>query len=371
MPIHHGVVGDDALAEAIDAEIVEAMGIADLPGLGVAVVRDGEVVFCGGYGWADIAEDRSMQGDTPILLSSVSKTFIGTTAMQAVAAGVLDLDAPVSDVVGFPVDNPKVDGETVTVRDLLTHNSGIRDTREYSQAYADGDPTIDLESFVRGYVTEGGDYWRRGNWEDEMPGTQFSYSNVGASLGALAVGKAYNEEYADVVRRDVLEPLGMQDSAFFLSEVPKDPATPYRPRLGAGSFRELSQYGYPTYPDGMMRSSACDMGRYVAAIAAGGVLGDVRIMDEEDVDAMLTVDADAGTDEDGQAVAWAMREVDEHELYGHNGGDFGSAAEIWVDRDDRVGVVLLANSTPTSEAAFFRMLDAEVKLLELARSMSE
>ncbi|MEM1350673.1 MAG: serine hydrolase domain-containing protein, partial [Myxococcota bacterium] len=319
-PIHHAVVVDEDLASAVDAEIVDALYEADLPGLGVAIVRDGEVVFCGGYGWADIATERPMQGDTPVLLSSVSKTFIGTTAMQAVAAGMLDLDQPVRDVVGFEVNNPKVDGDAVTVRDLLTHNSGIRDTSEYSSAYADGDPTIELEDFVRGYITKGGDYYRRGNWAREMPGTQFAYSNVGASLGALAVGKAYGVEYAEVVRRDVLEPLGMEDSAFFLSEVPKEPATPYRSRLGKGAFRELSQYGYPTYPDGMMRSPACDVGRYVAAIAGGGVLEGVRIMEEEDVDEMLTVDVGAGTDEDGQAVAWAMREMGGHELYGHNGG---------------------------------------------------
>lgn len=344
VPVDHGVVVDEDLADLVDAAALRFLADAQTPALAVALVRPGEVLLSAGYGWAEIETERAMEAHTPVLLSSVSKTFIGVAAMQAVEDGVVDLDEPISDLVGFAVDNPRVDGETLTLRHALTHTSGIEDTRAYDRSYAPGDPTIGLRDFVRGYVTRGGEHWRRRNFAKRMPGAEFSYSNVGAALGALAVGEARGLEFMDLLDQDVLEPLGMEDSAYLLADLPRDPAVPYDPTLTGDAFRPWPQYGYPTYPDGLMRASVDDMARYLAAIAGGGRLGDAVILEPASVDAMLTVDPDAGTDEDGQAIIWSRRRSGDRTLLGHDGGDYGSTTELWLDREAGVGVVLLTNA---------------------------
>lgn len=364
-PVDHGVVASEALGEAVDAAALEFLDTHRLPGLAVGLVRDGQVQMSAAYGWSQLGELEPMTVDTPILLSSVSKTFIGVTAMMAVEDGVLELDDPLGAHLDFAVDNPKLDGETITVRDALTHNTGLRDTSEYGDSYVVGDPSVDLARFGEGYVTKKGEFWRSRNFSRSWPGTRFRYSNVGASLGALAIAEAEALEFMDLVRTRVLEPLDMDDSAYLLADLPREPAVPYGGTTKAGRFEPWPQYGYPTYPDGMLRSSADDMARYLAMIGGGGRLDGVELLPTARVDEMLTVDAGAGTDEDGQCVAWAMREVDGRELFGHNGGDFGSTTELWLDREAGVGVVvLLAADVPDFRA----LVELEMELLDLVES---
>lgn len=366
-PVDRGVVLDEQLANAVDDAVLDFLAPRDVTGIGVAVVVDGTPVFSAGYGWADVAGGEPLAANTPVLLSSVSKTFIGVAALQAVEHDALMLDDPLSGLAGFSVDNPRVDGETITLRHALTHNTGLRDSREYDRNYEEGDPSVELGRFLEGYLRPGGEFWRRRNWRSKRPGTDFRYSNVGASLAAYGIAHAQDDEFMTLVQRTIFEPLAMTDTAYLLSDLPREPAVPYYRTRAGNAFRPWPQYGYPTYPDGMIRSSANDMGRYLAAIAGGGELDGVRIMSSEGVDEMLTVDAKAGSDEDGQAIAWAMRRFDGRELYGHNGGDYGSTTEIWIDRDADIGIAVLLNTGATSKS-WERLMDLERELLDLAEA---
>lgn len=365
-PTSHVITSDSSAR--IDELVTEFIQNNELPGVSVGVIAQDKILHCAGYGWADLATSREMTGDTPILLSSISKTFVGVAAMQGVEEERFTLQTPLADLVGFPVDNPKVEGESITLEHMLTHNSGLRDSFEYSAAYADGDPTISLSAFSKGYVTPGGEYYRRANWSNDAPNDSFSYSNVGMAMAGLAIGRAYDTEFKAHVDAMILTPLGMEQSAYFLADLQQDPATPYKVRA-FGGVKEYEQYGYPTYPDGMMRSSACDMSRFMLAISNKGELEGTRILEEASVNTLLEINEAWGTDEHGQAIAWASREMGGHRLFGHNGGDFGSATEMWIDRDDRVGVVVLLNSDPGSSDGWQALIDMEKELLDLARKI--
>lgn len=352
-------VGEGELADEVE-RLVRELAVAErLPGVAVTLVDDGRVVYAGGFGWADIENGLPLTAETPVLLSSVSKTFVGVMAYQAVERGDLTLDEPAADLLGFPLDNPRVDGEVVTLQHLLTHNAGIEDSGEYDAHYASGDPTVDLQSFCEGYLVQGGAHWRPGNWSNRMPGDAFSYSNVGMACAASAIGQRVGRAPRELVN-DILGPLGMSETAYFLEDASTTPAVPYMP--AGNGVRPLPQYGYPTYPDGMIRSSAVDLGRYVAAMGNRGELDGERVLSEASWSAMVTVDPAFGTDEDGQAIAWAMRELDGRPLIGHNGGDFGSAAELWFDPETGDGFALAANGLPT---AWSPILQLESDLMAL------
>ena len=81
--------------EALDRLLAAAQGELGAPGLAAAVVKEGEVVFSRGYGWADRARNRRMSADVPVELGSVTKLLTGLALTEAAGAGRLDLEAPV------------------------------------------------------------------------------------------------------------------------------------------------------------------------------------------------------------------------------------------------------------------------------------
>lgn len=368
-PVTRGLVTDEALADAVDAQVLRAMATGPA-GLSVALVQGDAVIYDAAYGWADLDEGRPLTPDTPILLSSVTKTFAGVSAMQAVEDGVLSLDDPIAGLVGFDVANPRRPGEAITVDHLLHHASGIRDRSAYERSYAPGDPVPTLDAFLRDYLLPDGDLHRRAHWANHAPGEVFDYSNVGMALAAHGVAAARGTAYDQLVEERILGPLGMTHSAWYLADLSAmdqpAPAVPYGPAL-----QVFPQYGYPTYPDGLLRSTAHDMGRYLAMIVAGGTLDGTRLLDAASVDRMLTVDTTIGTDEAGQAVAWAQVEyAPGRTLFGHSGGDYGSLTLVAVDREAQVGVVALGNSNAGDIGVLLEVYGSLFDLAEAAGGAS-
>ena len=86
---------------------------------------------------------------------------------------------------------------------------------------------------------------------------------------------------------------------------------------------------------------------------------------------LLAISAQAGvltgkvSNEDGQAIAWVRREVRERTLFGHNGGDYGVSAEVWIDRAASVGIAIIMNGNMRSDNAFPAVVDLEIDLLDL------
>ena len=362
IPVDRAEGLDPLLAGAVESIARAFVDDQRMPGLGVALVDGGEVAYVGAFGWADIAAERPLEVHTPMLIASVSKTLVGIAAMQGVEAGRLSLGDSVAERVGFAVDNPYTDGERITLYDLLTHHSAIRDSGAYDASYGPGDPEIALGTFCEGYVTQGGAHWRPRNYARRMPGERFAYSNVGIALAAEAVAAGAGLSFSDLVAQDVLDPLGMVDSAYFLADLPAPPAVPYE-RSGR-RFRALRQYGFPTYPDGLMRSSAADLGSYLAAMARGGALDGERVLSEASVASLWAVDPDLQTDAGGQAVVWYRRRLARRSLIGHDGGDDGAAAELWIDPATGDGYALVANADPRSWEAWVDLERALLAVME-------
>jgi CubicO group peptidase (beta-lactamase class C family) len=352
-PVDRGTTPDEDVAAAVEDEVLAFLDGNTVPGIAVAVVAGGEVVYTGGFGWADVAAERPLTADTPVLLSSVSKTLVGVLAARAAADG-LDLDTPAGTLLGYPVVARH--GSTVTLRHLLTHHSGVEDSAVYDAHYADGDPTVSLDRFCADYLSADGELARRGNWSSRAAGEGFSYSNVGMACAAQALADHAGTDVDTLVRQTILEPLGMTDTAYLLADLETPAAIPYTP--SGRRLRAWTPYGYPTYPDGMIRSPAEDLGRYVAAMASGAP----TLLPRDAWNAMITVDPALGTDEDGQALAWAMRELDGVPMIGHNGGDYGSSAELWFDPATGDGFALAANGHPTS---FADAIELERRLMAL------
>ena len=260
--------------DAIDAQLQAAMKQHRLSGMSVAIVQDGEIVFAKGYGEA--RRGQPMTPDIPMVIGSTTKTFTALAVMQLVEAGKLDLDAPVKRYIPwFEVADPQ-STETITLRHLLSHTSGLSDVNYDDRALPD-DAT--LEDAVRDLVNAA---------PIAAPGKSWHYFNPGyATLGYL-IEQASGQSYGDYVAEHIFRPLGM-DHAF------ADPEQAAQAGLAQG---HLALYGFPVsfdqpfprygLPEGYLMISANDMARYLAAIMNNGQTANGQIISPASLRKMFT-----------------------------------------------------------------------------------
>ena len=232
--------------------IRELMAAGRLPGLSAAVVRGGEVVWSHAWGMANIEAGRRATPDTLFMLASVSKTVVATAVLQAIEDDLFGLDTHVNDVLPFPVRNRVHPDEPITVRQLLTHTSSIRDNWTLLTAsYVDGDAEMELRTFLRRYLAPGGADLAPNNYYSFGPGRSYRYANVGVSLAAFLVEAAAGIGFDTWCERRIFAPLGMDRAGWHLAGLPRrEIAMPYTWSGNKNAYVPTGQYGYPDYPDG-------------------------------------------------------------------------------------------------------------------------
>ncbi|MAV14600.1 MAG: hypothetical protein CL705_01905, partial [Chloroflexi bacterium] len=158
-----------------------------VPGLSVSVVKDDNIVWEKHLGHADIANDIFVDQNTMFILSSISKTVTATALMQLFEDGFFELDDDIDNYLPFNVNHPDYPLVPITFKMLLSHTSGIEDNWG-AMPYYEGDSDVELNYYLNQYLTPGGNlYNSSSNFTNSMPGTNYSYSNIGAALIGLLV----------------------------------------------------------------------------------------------------------------------------------------------------------------------------------------
>jgi CubicO group peptidase (beta-lactamase class C family) len=335
---------------------------AHVAGVGYAAVTRGREVVVGGSGLADVAQRRGVGADTVFEAASIAKLVVATCVMQLVEEGKVDLDADASKYVGFALRHPRA-ATPITMRMLLSHRASIRDRQDEIGAAREGQPLL---AFLGRMMLEDGKPRAAAFWE-AAPGTATSYSNVGASLAALAVERIAGASFADVSARRIFEPLRMRTASWTAPMLGATDtyARPYAFR-DAG-FVALPSPSHALYPAVDLHASARDLARFARAMLRGGELDGARILTGATVDTMMT----AVTGDPQQGLAWQLRSMGGAHVVGHEGEDAGATTALFLDRAANSGAVVLANgdafgSDDPSRAAAVQTFLGE--LLTLART---
>ena len=327
-------------SEEVDTYITDRMSRTGIPGLGAALVIEGEVVWSGGYGYADRSAGLRATGDTVFLIASISKVVTATAVMQLVERGLVGLDDAIEQHLSIEVRVPGHPDASITPRMLLTHSASIRDNeRVADQLYVDGDSDIPLDEFLADYLlTDGAYYDADRNFYDEVPGTRHGYSGVGFALLGLLVESVSGMPFEDYCQAELFEPMGMTRTSWFLSSFePGEVALPHLSRRG--EYRALEHYGVPDYPGLQLRTSAAQLARFLAAFQNGGTYGGERILEADTVEEIRRQQLPEL--EPSQGLAWFY--IDGLQLFGHDGEDDGAVTSMWWRLADGVGVILLTN----------------------------
>ncbi len=308
---------------AADAFVAAEMREQTIPGLAVAVVRGGKVVFAKGYGLANVELRTTATADTVFHLASVTKPFTAAAVLLLVEDGKLALD----DRVSRYLDSAPEPWRDVTIRQLLAHTSGIKDhLNEMNVATCEGTNPAELVSHVGRMPL------------NFPPGTRSSYSNTGYLVLGMVVERVAGKPFDAFLAERVFAPLGMtRTRRNSVDDIIADRASGYV--LSGGALRN-SPYLEPTLNDNAdagLVSSAADLARWGAALDGDAVLRPATRA------AMWTPATLADGSATDYGLGWQIGRVNGHRLVFHNGSRADTATFVGKYVDDGLTVVVLAN----------------------------
>jgi CubicO group peptidase (beta-lactamase class C family) len=311
--------------DKVDAYVEQAMSAHQIPGMSIAVVKNGRIVKRAGYGLASVEFSIPADENSVYQLYSVSKVFAGTAIMKLVEEGKLSLDTPVTDIF----DSLPASLKTVRVRHLLTHTSGLPETSE-NQRFTD------LPEEQRAKLSAAESIQLVSELPLKFqPGEKFSYHRSGYVLAEMIIEKLSQKPYASYLQDSIFSHTRMASSRFGDSEavIPRRPSTAYN--RGTGELRNwIYRFGTKDYAAAGLNSSVIDIARFFIALDAGEVLK------QESLDAMWAPMRLTNGSESNYGLGWTVDKHKGHRVVGHEGG--GSA---WIAHfpDDHLTVVVLCN----------------------------
>lgn len=331
--------------------ITARMRVDGVPGLSVAVVTGGGLRWSAGFGLADLATWAPATPRTPYLWFSMTKIATATAVVRLAEQGRLDLDGPVSAY--YPPFAVVTRPRPITVRQLLSHSSGLANPVPIRWVYPAGSPPPDRRLFVERLV-------RR----HSRPRTAARYSNLGYLVLGEVIAAVSGMPYEQYLRQQVLAPLGMVNTGFGYADTgPHRPATGYqrlpkpltpllRAALPAGIVAGRQDRYVAYHPFHVIGASygglvggVTDAARLVQLHLAGGVIDCVRLLSEQATVHMRHTIPRGGRTDFGLGWSHPHDRPTGPAFVEHLGGGSGffSVMRLYPDRD--LGVVLMGNTT--------------------------
>lgn len=329
-----------ALADPIDDVIRGYMEAAHIPGAAVAVVEDGRIVKLEGYGQANLEWQGAATGDTPFQIASVSKIFAGVVLMRLVEQGVVDLDEPITR---WFEDAPE-SWRDITLRRLSGHTSGLPEGLGVSSSATPAEVAAEAMKRPLAYA----------------PGTESRYGLTDFVVMTAILEKASGLSYPELLRREVVEPLGLTHTGFTEASEggPVRGALLIPGRAEVYGFRDgvmrREEYLYPahTYAAGGLYSSARDIATLMAALDRGELLSRESF-------ALLTSPAKLVDGRDGAfGVGWTFGRYRGETVVGHTGGP--ALGDVLYVPERHMTIVALAN-----QRRFYPLLSQSIADLTL------
>jgi len=329
------------------AEVQQTIkGVIDrehVPGAGVALVANGQLLWCGGIGKADLTANREMTCDTEFRVGSISKTFVALALLKLQEEGKINLYARLQDVAPeIPFKNPWEAAHPVRIVNLLEHTAGF-DDMEPSEIYNFRDrydfPL--LEAFKR---------FRKPQTVRWPPGTRMSYSNPGNAVAGYLIEKVSGMPFDQYIRDNFLRPMGMEHADFPFTDANRALlATGY-----GGNPPKPSKYPFIYLrPAGDLKASPGELAKLVQFLLRRGKAGDAQLLNTESIFRMETPETTWAA-KNGLRLGYGLCNYTTVEggvvTHGHDGGIDGFISSYRYMPEQNWGYVILLNSNNSQQA---------------------
>lgn len=347
----------------LDAYVARALKTFEVPGLSIAIVKDGKTILAKGYGVRKLGASTPVDENTLFGIGSNTKAFTSAALASLVDAHKISWDDPVYQrLPGFQMYDPYVSHE-MTIRDLLTHRSGM--------GLGEGDLLFwPHTTYTRDDII----YRLRFMKPASSFRSHFAYDNLMYIAAGQILPAVTGQSWEDYIREKILVPLGMNatnlsNAAFKPTDDYAFPHSKVDGRLQVIEFVNLDNAG----PAGSINSSATEMAKWVTLQLAHGKFpnSEQRLFSEAQSREMWSPQTILPTgDRPGPlaalspkfadyALGWGLRDYHGRKLVGHAGGVAGFVSRVMLVPEENLGVVVLTNAEQSGafDSILYHVLD--------------
>ena len=310
----------------VRALIRSAMAEQHIPAMAVAVAKDGRIVWEEGFGWANLAQRVPATPHTMFSVASVTKPMTATAVMRLVEQGRIDLDRPANDYLEQAAIRGAWSPARATIRRVLSHTAGLPFHYEWVFEGESHPARTTTEAIARYGVLIA------------PPATVFQYSNIGYGVLGAILETVSGRTYADIMRAEVFEPLGMSHTL-----VSNGSGLGGLAAVRYASEREpYPPYDLDTPAGGAVYSSVHDLVRFGMFHLGNRVAGQQRILRDSTRRAMQQT-ATSGLAGDQYGLGWLVDDHDGHRRVFHPGDMPGVRARLNLYPGENLVVAVVAN----------------------------
>lgn len=311
-----------------------------IPGMSLVIVKDGQIVFMKGFGFKDFEKSVPVTPDTQFAIGSSSKAFTALSILMSEDEGKLSLDDnPKKYLPYFKINDAEID-KAITIRDLLSHSSGLNRT---DLAWISGKLT--REEIIR----VAGEAKPTANLREK-----FQYQNVMFAAAGEIVAKVQKQPWEKFVPERIFKPLGMKNSTMAMRDMAKakDYSFGYdynfdTKQTARRPFRDVDEIA----PAGSINSSARDMAEWLKFILSGGVGTDgKRLVSEKGFAEWTKAQMKIGG-KTAYGLGWFVRDWNNLKVVEHGGNIDGFNALVATIPEKKLGFVMLTNVSGSSLGA--------------------
>jgi len=348
----------------LDVYVARDMKTFDVPGIAIAIVKDGKVVLAKGYGVRKLGEATPVDENTLFGIGSNTKAFTSAALASLVDAGKISWDDKVYErLKGFQMYDPYVSHE-MTIRDLLTHRSGM--------GLGEGDLLFwPHTTFTRDDII----YRLRFMKPASSFRSRFAYDNLMYIAAGQVIPAVTGKPWEEYIREKILQPLGMKTSTlstrdFKATDNYASPHSKVDGKLQSIPFQDIDNAA----PAGAINSSVAEMSKWILLqLNRGKFPGqDDRLFSEEQSREMWTAQTilPIGSGDSpvsalrpkfaAYALGWGVQDYHGRKLVGHSGGLAGIVTRVMLVPEENLGVVILTNaeSGAAFESILYHVLDS-------------
>jgi CubicO group peptidase (beta-lactamase class C family) len=331
----------DAAVARLNDLATDILRQTHIPGLAIAVVRDGQTVYAAGFGVRRVGTTDAVNADTVFQLASLSKSVGATVVAHQVGLGTISWDTPiVKHLPWFALSDDWITHH-VTIADMYAHRSGLPDHA--------GDDLEDL-GYDRDQVLRRLRLAKLHSFRDD-----YAYTNFGLTAAAEAVAAASHTDWATLSQQVLYQPLGMNaTSSRFADFVQRPNHAVGQVRVGDGYQAKYQREPDPQSPAGGVSSSARDMARWMVLVLQGGVFEGRRIVAADallpaitaEIVASHAAEADARAGFYGYGFGVGTLPSGRVALSHSGAFDMGAATNYLMIPSLGLGIVILSNAAP-------------------------
>ena len=315
-----------------DSLVPYAIHRADIAGGVIVVVKDGQVLFAKGYGYANLATRKPVIADQTLFrIGSVSKTFTWTAVMQLVGEGKIDLNANVNKYLDFKI--PETFGKPLTMRDLMTMTPGFEDTVR-DEFVSTPQQLLPLGKYVKKDLPA----------QIFPPGKIVAYSNYGATLAGYIVQRLSGEPFDQYIEDHIYKPLGMDHSTFrqpLPAALVPDMSVGYH---SASNKKTIPFESVGIAPAGSMTSSGTDMARFMIAQLDNGQYNGASVLSPAMIKVMHTPHSRMAPGMNGYDLGFYHEDRNGLRIIGHAGDTNAFHSDLHLLLNNHVGLFMSFNS---------------------------